>query len=199
MAGYVLVHEQVHVLQRRQPALFEGLYKERWGFLHPAHIDGHPWLDEHQILNPDAPDLRWVFPIRHGDEVRYIWPRVVFGETADAPRFPRDMWSVAVAVEPAGDGFRVKVGQDGKPVVEDLAAVTEYAAALAPSSYTFHPNEASADIFCAVLLFDESAPDDRLTTQYATPNAGDLAPYRDWFRAHLKQPDARRPSALPPP
>ena len=185
-AGELLVHEHVHVLQRSQPTLFDSLYKEHWGFLHPDRIEGNAWLDEHQIVNPDAPDLRWVFPVRTGEKVRYIWPRVIFPDTKGAPRFPGDMKSVAVTVEPAGDGFRVVSGADGKPVLEDLDGVAEYARALAPSTYTIHPNEASADLFCALLIFDYFTPRQRISAEDVARTEKELAPYREWFRAHLK-------------
>lgn len=188
VAGQLLVHEQVHVVQRAHPGIFDGLYTGRWGFVHPDRIGDNAWLDERQILNPDAPDLRWVFPIVDGDRTRYIWPRVVFRETAGPPQFPRDMWPVAVGVEPAGDGFRVITGQDGKPVVEDLASVKEYADALKPSTYTIHPNEASADIFCGLLVFDYFIPHSRLPAAYVAETEKGMAGYRTYFRTQLKEP-----------
>ncbi len=197
VAGQLLVHEQLHVLQRRHPGIFDDLYIGRWGFLHPDRIEGDAYLDERQILNPDAPDLRWVFPIKDGDRTRYVWPRIIFGDTAGPPQFPSDMRPVAVSVEPAGDGFRVVNDQDGKPVMKELAAVKEYADALKPSTYTIHPNEASADIFCGLLVFDYFIPHSRLPADYVAQAEADLSGYRAYFRAQLKEPAAPVAPAAP--
>jgi hypothetical protein len=188
VAGQVLVHEQVHVLQRGHPGIFDGLYTGRWGFLHPDRIEASPWLVERQVLDPDALDLRWVFPLKDGEGTRYIWPRTILRDTAAPPRFPGDMRPVAVSVEPAGDGFRVMTGEDGRPVLEDLAGVKEYAEALAPSTYTISPNEASADIFCGLLVFDYFIPHERLPASYVERTEKELSGYRTYFRAKMKGP-----------
>ncbi len=190
VAGEMIVHEQVHVVQRQHPGIFDTLYTGRWGFLHTDRVEGDAYLDERQILNPDAPDLRWVFPIKEGGPTRYIWPRVIFRETAGPPRFPRDMWPVAVSVEPDGDGFRVVAGADGKPVLQDLASVKAYADTLKPSTYTIHPNEASADVFCGLLVFDYFIPHSRLPADYAAEAEKELSGYRTYFRSKLKEPPA---------
>jgi hypothetical protein len=229
VAGQLLVHEQVHVVQRRHPGIFDSLYKGRWGFLHPDRLEGNAWLQERQILNPDAPDLRWVFPVHTGDEVSYIWPRVILRDRAGTPQLPGDMWAVAVSVEPAGEAgsegavdgsagsrdvaagragreasaartapaepaFRVVTDAAGKPVLQDLDSVKPYAEALAPSTYTIHPNEASADLFCGLMVFDDFIPHDRLPAGYVESTEKELAPYRAYFRAQLKEPADRQPT-----
>lgn len=101
------------------------------------------------------------------------------------------MWPVAVTVEPAGDGFHAVTNTDGKPVVEDLSGVKEYADALAPSTYTINPNEASADVFCGLLVFDEFIPHERLPTDYVARAEKELSGYRTYFRTQLKEPAGR--------
>ena len=68
----LLLHEQMHVLQRAEPELFDSLYKDQWGFIRAKSIKICPWIVQHQLLNPDAIDCPWVFPIRRGGQTRYI-------------------------------------------------------------------------------------------------------------------------------
>lgn len=186
MAG-LLAHEQLHVVQRAHPDLFAGLYTETWGFLRAPRIERCAWLEEHQVVNPDAVDCGWVFPIREGEGVRYIWPLVVLADTAWAPRMPRDFRTIAVQVERTDDGFRVRVGADGKPLFRDLWQEPDYMRAFAPSTYVFHPNEAAADLFARIVTFEA-------LRDGGAPPRGDLwqpqenlAPLLEWFRKNLRK------------
>ena len=71
----LLLHEQMHVFQRAHGDLFDSLYMGQWGFVRAKTITTCPWIVEHQLLNPDAVDCPWVFPILHPDGSSYIWPR----------------------------------------------------------------------------------------------------------------------------
>jgi len=62
----LLIHEQTHVLQRHNPALFATLYTEAFGFRQVTLQPAPQWLRIRRVVNPDAPDADWVFPI--GDD-----------------------------------------------------------------------------------------------------------------------------------
>ena len=47
----MLLHEQMHVLQRANPELFAKFYADTWGFVHADSIAADPWLTEHQMLD----------------------------------------------------------------------------------------------------------------------------------------------------
>ena len=70
----LLLHEQMHVFQRAHAEMFDSLYMGQWGFIRAKTIATCPWIVEHQLLNPDAVDCPWVFPILHPDGTKYIWP-----------------------------------------------------------------------------------------------------------------------------
>ena len=70
----LLLHEQMHVFQRAHAEVFDSLYIGQWGFIRAKTIATCPWIVEHQLLNPDAVDCPWVFPILRPEGTQYIWP-----------------------------------------------------------------------------------------------------------------------------
>ncbi|MCK5345414.1 MAG: hypothetical protein KAR20_18520, partial [Candidatus Heimdallarchaeota archaeon] len=56
----LLVHEQMHCLQRTFPSMFEELYSE-WGLV-KAIVKDHPEITKLQVSNPDAPITNWLIP-----------------------------------------------------------------------------------------------------------------------------------------
>ncbi len=190
-AAGLLVHEQVHVLQRKQPEVFEDLYVRVWGFKRAPRIAGGPWLEAHEVVNPDATDCGWAFPIRSDAGVRWIWPRVIFDGPEPGPgkvfRMPEDFRMAAVELEEeAGGGFRVRLDEKGKPLMSDLLEVPEYVRAFSGSRYIYHPAEAAADLFKTIVMFDAFTPKDRLTAEARESAEKRLGPLRSWFRVHLK-------------
>jgi hypothetical protein len=152
--GSVLLHEQTHVVQREHPEVLARMYTEYWGFSRAAKIDTDPWLIEHQMLDPDAIDQNWVFPIQEVKGTRWIWPLMVI-EDAQGPSGPsfKDARQIAVELEPTGqDAFKVKVAPSGRLVERGLMNEVRYMSRLSPSRSPYHPNEASADLFARVII-----------------------------------------------
>lgn len=191
LQGIVLVHEKVHVVQRAHPGLFDNLYTEVWGFRRATVIDECPWLVEHQIVNPDATDCGWVFPLTREKGVDYICPRVLLARTEGIPLMPADFREVAIAVEPVDAGFRVRVGTGGRPLVKDARQVREYCDRFPPSTSIYHPAEAAADAFTRIVAYDAFAPKDRLPQDWVQRVEEVYAPLRRWFRENLKQAGPR--------
>jgi hypothetical protein len=191
LQGIVLVHEKVHVVQRAHPGLFDNLYTEVWGFRRATVIEECPWLVEHQIVNPDATDYGWVFPLTREKGVDYICPRVLLARTEGIPLMPADFREVAIAVEPVDAGFRVRVGTDGRPLTKDARRVREYCDRFPPSTSIYHPAEAAADAFTRIVAYDAFAPKDRLPQDWVQRVEEVYAPLRRWFRENLKQAGPR--------
>jgi len=186
LLGTVLLHEKLHVVQRASPGLFEDLYADVWGLRRATAIEDCPWLVEHQIVNPDATDCGWVFPVTGEKGVDYIWPRVLLARTEGTPLMPADFREVAIAVEPADAGFRVRVGTDGRPLIKDLRQVREYCDRLPPSASIYHPAETAADVFTQIVAYDAFAPKDGLPRDLVRRMEEVRAPLRRWFRQNLK-------------
>jgi hypothetical protein len=152
--GSVLLHEQTHVVQREHPDAFARLYTEYWGFHHASKIDTDPWLTEHQMLDPDATDQNWVFPIPEAKGTRWIWPLMVLEDSQglSGPSF-KDARQIAVELESTGDdAFKVKLAPNGRLIERGLMNEVRYVSRLSPSRSPYHPNEASADLFARIIV-----------------------------------------------
>lgn len=192
LALSILLHEQVHVLQRREPALFTPLYTGSWGFRHTAPIALTPWQRSHQILNPDAGPCCWVFPLHAGDRLSFIWPQSVLDaaprNTQGVPRMPQAMHMLAVQVQPQPGGFQVVTDAQGRPVSQPLLQVSDYTRVFGISYNLYDPNEAAADMFVKLVMYDALVAGENLPqAQRALINHA-LLPVRDWARRYLAGP-----------
>jgi hypothetical protein len=152
--GPLLLHEQMHVLQRVYPSRFAKLYTDGFGFSQ-ATVEPHPWLTERQMTNPDAVRLEWVFAIGGDDgPQKYIWPRTILKTTEGVPRMGWDFRMLAVEVQKVGATWHVKSQADGTPTF-DPAASALMARRFSVRNALDHPNEIAAYMF-PKLVFAET-------------------------------------------
>jgi hypothetical protein len=156
--GSVLVHELVHVHQRRQPRRYAEFYRTEWGFVKAERIKGNRWMRKHQVVNPDGTDLSWIFPIRNGKRVRWILPLVVFSEGAGPKRMPQDFRQIAIALQGANGHYRVAEARDGRPLMKPIREEAAYAHRFNGAFSLFHPNEIAADLLSRIFAFDHLLP-----------------------------------------
>jgi hypothetical protein len=141
----LLIHEQTHVLQRHNPALFAELYTEAFGFRH-VRLDSPPqWLVLRRVVNPDAPDADWVFPIDENGARRWVLPDIVLA-SLENPRMPQDFKLVALAVKPQRASWSY-ADQSELLELQQLSSLDGYVRAFPDAQEIFHPNE-----ICAVML-----------------------------------------------
>jgi hypothetical protein len=182
----LLLHEQLHVLQRKDPRRFDDLYTRVWKFRRVESIDGGEKLNGRVIINPDAPRNEWVHPAAAGG---WVWPLMVFRDGTDLTNASlMRMQQAAVDVAPA-DGKRFKL-EAGEPELVPLESVEGFMEAYFPTAYCYHPNEASADLFATLVSFDafgarEAVPEDQRDRFDAA-----LEPLRKWVREHLRDDKA---------
>jgi hypothetical protein len=150
----LLVHEQTHVLERHSPALFAPLYTDAFGFQRgdlPAPPD---WLRLHRVINPDAPDVRWIFPLdaspTNAGSRRWVLPDIVLLND-EHPRMPQDFNVVAVPVRNVA-GHWTFADQTQPERLQPLAGLDVYARAFPEHSETFHPNEIAAVMLSELIL-----------------------------------------------
>ena len=152
----LLVHEQLHILQRFYPDRFAPLYEGIWGFVR-GHVAPNAWLTEHQITNPDAPCVEWitVYPGDNGMQ-RLLWMRTLIMGTGDVPRLGQDFEAAAVDIEKSENGFRVISDSNGKPVYKPMSHYSEYAERFCPAAKRGldHPHEIAAYAFAELFLKD---------------------------------------------
>ena len=177
----LLLHEQMHVFQRAHAELFDSLYIGQWGFVRAKSIATCPWIVEHQLLNPDAVDCPWVFPILRPDGTKYIWPLCSLSDGPGPKQMRSDFSMLAIYVTPAGDGFRVQQSADGRPKYSELLSVRAYREVFPQSTNIYHPHEASADLFAKLVVFD-SYLSARMDAAQRAEKEKSFGPLRDWFR-----------------
>ncbi|MGA2256270.1 MAG: hypothetical protein ABSG53_16600 [Thermoguttaceae bacterium] len=180
----LLLHEEMHVFQRAHEELFDSLYIGQWGFLRAKSIVACPWIVAHQLLNPDAVDCPWVFPILHPDGTKYIWPLCSFGDGHGPKRMQSDFSMLALYVTPSGDGFRVQQSADGRPKYSELLSVRAYREVFPQSTNIYHPHEAAADLFAKLVVFD-SYLSARMNDAQRAEKEKSFGPLREWFRKNL--------------
>ena len=148
--GDILLHEQMHVLQRTRPEIFASLYA-KWGFEKVAPV-AIPSAATASLTNPDAPvhdrlwrdasGGRWVFAMR-------------LRKTKRMPNMMRDMTVLAWPVK-ATDGVYAVSGES-VPVSEVPGFSEKFGL---PDHSCDHPNELAAYLTPAALaaLRGESTP-----------------------------------------
>ena len=180
----LLLHEQMHVFQRAHAEMFDSLYTGQWGFIKAKTIATCPWIVEHQLLNPDAVDCPWVFPIRRPEGTQYLWPLCSLSDGPGPKQMQTAFSRLAIYVTPAGDGYRVEQSPDGRPEYSELMSVRAYREVFPQSTNIYHPHEAAADLFAKLVLFD-SYTSARLDPAERAQKEKSFGPLRDWFRKNL--------------
>jgi len=189
--GAWLLHEQLHVAQRKHPELFHKLYTELWGFRRVEFDRIHPWMIKYQLTNPDALSGHWIYPLRSGNSTTWIWPTLVLGQSRGirrllgVPSLSGDMRMVAVELVEQDGRYGVIVNENGIPAFHRLLSLQiyrrEFPYALAP----FHPNEIAAESFARMVIMDlaAQAPDGRIRIRRSSDQK--TAALRRWFAEHL--------------
>jgi hypothetical protein len=144
----LLAHEQTHILQRHHAELFAALY-ESYGFRHVLLQSTPLWLLERNIVNPDAPDTDWVFPIGAGAARHWILPDLVL-KNIDRPRMPDDFDVVALDVEEHAGAWSF-VDRSMPATFQELGSLPDYTRAFPTGDELFHPNEISAGLLATIL------------------------------------------------
>lgn len=180
----LLLHEQVHVVQRVKAEAFSTLYRKSWGFKRVESISGaEKWMKMHQVVNPDALDLNWVWPVPGSSRV--IWPRVVFNDAAGVPNMPNDFLLVAIELDKRGSGYQVKMNSDGKPVFKDLNAETSYRKKFEISTSIYHPYEIAADYISDLVIYDCLLDKDKMPKEKRDELDKAFKSVRAWARKNL--------------
>lgn len=180
----LMVHEQIHVVQRLKPEPFKMFYTQVWDLEHVESIAYDDWLNDRQLINPDGVDTRWVQNIGTADEPRYIQPNIIIQRFDDrASRMPQDFKQVAVELKRGDDGtWRPVTNEQGETVVLPLARVREYMAHYGGSQNVYHPNESFADLFAIAVLHDRFIPPDAIDEQQRAAINKTLDPVRELMR-----------------
>ena len=148
----ILLHEQTHVLERLDPARFESLITDVFGFTRMTSAPVTPWLAAHRCVNPDGPDVVWAFPLDKIGGSGWVVPDITMPDMP-VPRMPDDFQSVGVEIVRSGNGWKV-VEDNGVPRRHDLDAIAGYHDHFPFPDEDFHPNEIAAVTLAHWILQD---------------------------------------------
>ena len=143
--GALLVHEQMHSLQRVYKSKFHGLYTDDWNFVH-ANVQNEESIQLDQVSNPDAPIAEWLVPDKE-KENSFYWVRTLLKETEGIPQMGKDFTNKVFEVQKINNTFRVKKDADGKLMSTTLSDIQYYENSFPPNRGVDHPNEISAYLF----------------------------------------------------
>ena len=178
----VLIHEQIHVIQRTKAAAFEKLYENEWGFRKATSIKGAgEWLAAHQIVNPDGVDVLWVWPVPNTS--RTIWPRVIIDDDNDTPVMPDDFRMIGIELNAFPDGYVVATEKSGTPQYHLLQDEESYMRKFGAISSIYHPNEIAADYLAHLAVFDCIIDKSRISKEQMAAVEEIYRPIRSWARS----------------
>ncbi len=143
--GSLLLHEQMHVLQRRQKSKFTKLYAEHWGFINATVITEQS-IQMNQVSNPDAPIAEWLIPAPNQPEL-YYWIKTLLRETEGVPVMGKDFIDMVFVVHETEKGFEVEKDCLGKPISVDFSEISFHTDSFPTQKGLDHPNEISAYMF----------------------------------------------------
>jgi len=143
--GSLLVHEQMHSLQRTFKSKFENLYTNYWGFT-KAHVFNDTSIRKDQVSNPDAPIAEWLIT-NPQDANLFYWVRTLLKETDGIPVMGKDFTDKVFVVKNNNEKFSVVTSIDNNPIQTTLEGIEFYKNAFPTSRGIDHPNEISAYMF----------------------------------------------------
>lgn len=138
--GGLLIHEQLHSLQRTHPSMFADLYSNYWSFEKVMIPSTLQTFIENQLLNPDAPNSDWVYTKRK----KMYWIRVLLNEESKNPKMGTDFISKVYRVKQKNDQFTLLLDKNSEPKTLTMEKFKKYTKSFPTTHGLDHPNEISA-------------------------------------------------------
>ena len=142
--GGLLVHEQMHSLQRTFKSKFDRLYSKNWNFIkHQVKAENEIIID--QVSNPDAPIAEWIIPDPK-DKKKFYWIRTLITKNVDIPIMGRDFVDIAFEINNKNNTYSVSKVNDTLSSMP-LSDLDFYNKSFPVKRGLDHPNEISAYMF----------------------------------------------------
>ena len=178
--GGLLVHEQLHSLQRTFPSKFDRLYSNKWNFIN-ADVNDEDQIIINQVSNPDAPIAEWLIPTQKNQN-KFYWIRTLLKKNIEIPIMGKHFEDIAFEVEKKGVEFYVsKTNSELKS--KPLTEIDFYKKSFPVKRGLDHPNEISAYMFSEFFKakFNSKKPFEK-AIGIANKNA-EL--FTDWIRTEM--------------
>jgi len=153
--GSLLVHEQMHSIQRNYPEKFNRLYQNQWDFI-KVTVNSPKEITVNQITNPDAPKPEWAFT--YNNEV--YWVRTLINPAIEHPKMGKDFMDIIFSLEEQKGSYSVKRDISNHLVQIGLKEFKNYDIRFPVNQGLDHPNEISAYMFSKyfISLYNNSNP-----------------------------------------
>ena len=180
--GALIVHEQLHSIQRTFKSKFTDLYTNYWNFTLAENIENDTSIQKIQVSNPDAPIAEWLIP-SNSNTLNYYWVRTLLKECSDIPVMGKDFTDKVFILNKYNDSYRLQRDSYGKPKELRLTDINFYTESFPVSRGIDHPNEISAymfsDYFVSLITNKQSWPNQ---TESSTKNA---KLFIDWIKNEM--------------
>lgn len=143
--GSLIVHEQVHGLQRNYPKIFKKLYMKYWDF-HYAKVEAIDEITLNQVSNPDAPMALWLIPNPKAKD-EFYWPRTLLKAGVDLPQMGKDFEDVVFMIEKKGKSYQLELNEYGQALSIKISDIPFYSKSFPVTRGIDHPNEIAAYMF----------------------------------------------------
>ena len=181
--GGLLVHEQMHSLQRTFKSRFSKLYTEHWNFKH-ANIADNREVRIDQVSNPDAPIAEWLIPDPEKND-SYYWLRTLLKKGSGVPVMGKDFVDKVFSIEKVNKQYSIKKDEMENLVNTTIEGIPFYKNSFPISRGFDHPNEISAYMFSEYFqaLATKSNP-----FKDATPEASkNTAAFVEWVNNSMRE------------
>ena len=156
--GSLIVHEQVHGLQRNYPEVFKRLNTQYWNFVE-AEIAAEEEIMINQVSNPDAPVAKWLIPNPKNPQ-QYYWCRTLLKEGIELPQMGKDFEDVVFRIEKENEHYKIIKDEEGKAIRMSTEDIPFYTLSYPVKRGIDHPNEIAAymfaDYYKALVLGDDA-------------------------------------------
>lgn len=141
--GSVLIHECIHIWQRRDPDFFIELYK-LWGFRYSRRIYNFNKIIKNSRYNPDGVELTWIYT--SPDKSITILPGALYTDNA---KTIGDVNLVGIRCEWIGNNPAIPPIYNLE-LLSDIKIYNDEFGGLYPNNY--HPNEIAAEMISKYII-----------------------------------------------
>ncbi|MFT5822235.1 MAG: hypothetical protein ACI8ZM_003491 [Crocinitomix sp.] len=180
--GGLLVHEQMHSLQRTFKSKFNNLYTKYWGFV-KAQVVADISIKKNQVSNPDAPIAEWLIS-NPQDTNSFYWIRTLLKEKDGIPAMGADFMDRVFVIKNQNGIYSTVKGKDGILEYTTLDSIDFYKNAFPTSRGLDHPNEISAYMFSD--YFKSLASKSTYNVQTSGKASANLNLFIEWVENEMK-------------
>ena len=179
--GGLLVHEQMHSLQRTFKSRFDKLYSENWNFIKQQIKDDQEIIKD-QVSNPDAPIAEWLIP---NPEIKdkFYWIRTLITKNTEIPEMGKDFVDIAFEITKKNERYFLAKSNNSvnsKP----LSELDFYTNSFSVKTGLDHPNEISAYMFSDFFKKNYSLKSQYVEKVTSTDNNYEL--FLNWIKQEMK-------------